>query len=60
YNNAVPDEQKQGKGRPQIAGLKRYNVLLEEALIEWARKHPGGLSAFLRRLMREEKERERK
>ena len=34
---------------------RKYNVLLEEELGEWAKQQPGGLSGLIRKLIREEK-----
>ena len=36
----------------------RTNVLLEPDLVEWAKGKPGGLSEFVRRLLRDAYERE--
>ena len=34
---------------------KKYNVLIEEALAEWGKRQPGGLSELLRRLLKKAK-----
>ncbi len=39
------------------APTRKYNVLLEEELGEWAKQQPGGLSELVRRLIREERQR---
>jgi hypothetical protein len=36
---------------------RKYNILVEEELGEWAKLQPGGLSELVRRLLREEKRR---
>ena len=36
---------------------RKYNILLEEELGEWAKRQPGGLSKLVRRLIREERQR---
>jgi hypothetical protein len=36
--------------------LVSATVKLEDDLVEWGKNQPGGLSALLRRLLREEKE----
>ncbi len=35
---------------------KKYNVLIEEALAEWGKRQPGGLSELLRRLLKKAKD----
>jgi hypothetical protein len=34
---------------------RKYTVLLEPEIADWAKAQPGGLSAFLRRVLREKK-----
>lgn len=36
---------------------RKYNILLDEALAEWAKRQSGGLSELLRRLLKEEQKR---
>ena len=36
---------------------RKYNVMLEESLAEWAKVQPGGLSEMVRRLLNEERQR---
>ena len=38
---------------------KKYNLLLEETLAEWGKRQPGGLSQLLRRLLKEERDRQK-
>jgi hypothetical protein len=49
---------KRERGRPVGPETKRYQLLLEPALAEWARQKPGGLSATIRRLIKEAKDKE--
>jgi hypothetical protein len=39
--------------------MTRYNILLEEELGEWGKQQPGGLSETIRRLLRQERVRQR-
>lgn len=32
--------------------LRRYNVILDQDLADWGKHQPGGLSAWLRRLLK--------
>jgi len=36
---------------------RKYNVLIEESLAEWAKGEPGGMSAMVRRLLKAERQR---
>lgn len=38
---------------------RKYTVLLEEDLAEWAKRQPGGLSDLMRRLLKEARTRHR-
>lgn len=42
----------------RLAPVVRTTLMLEEELVEWGKGQPGGLSDLVRRLLREEKERE--
>ena len=37
---------------------RKYNILLDEELAEWGKQQPGGLSELLRRLLKEEREKQ--
>ena len=39
---------------------RRTTVMLEDELAEWGKRQPGGLSELLRRLLMEERERQRR
>lgn len=54
----VPAEQHSSPRRPgPVPGVptRKYNVLIEEPLAEWAKGQPGGLSEMVRRLLKEER-----
>lgn len=36
---------------------RKYNILVEEELGEWAKSQPGGLSELVRQLLKEERQR---
>lgn len=44
-----------------VAGIPTYKttVMLEQEIVDWAKEKPEGLSAMMRRLLREEYEKDR-
>jgi hypothetical protein len=46
-------QEKRKIGRPRLIKTLRYDLLLEEKTAEWGKTQDGGLSAFVRRLLRE-------
>ena len=45
------------KPGPTPKGFKRVNAFLPPEMIEWAKNRPEGLSALLRRLLTQERQR---
>jgi hypothetical protein len=48
-----PEEKKRRSGPVPGPVTRKYTVLLEPVLADWAKEQPGGLSELVRRLLRE-------
>ena len=55
--NTNKDRTKRRPGPVPGPATKKYNVLVEEDIGEWAKQQPGGLSELVRRLLKEERKR---
>jgi hypothetical protein len=53
----MPKAKSKKKGRPKLVRAdeapERYNVMLDRSTADWGQQQPGGLSATLRKLLRE-------
>jgi hypothetical protein len=60
YNSCMGTEKKPQRKRGPVPGLNtaQYTLMLEPEPAEWGKTQPGGLSELVRRLLREEYEKQ--
>lgn len=62
YNPCVAANETERRKPGPVPGpeMRQFTILMEPDLGEWGKRQPGGLSELVRRLLREEKQRQEK